>query len=986
MPGVDLGRQHRRSAAVLDLAGECAEHLLDPAECEADLATLRRAGAGAAGGAGRAGARSRHGRGARAAAAAAPRGVRLLPLVEALRAAQARRRRDRLRRPGGARRPDRAERARGRRGASGPRYRGRAARRVPGHQPRPARAAAGAVRRRPPGDRGRRPAPVDLRLARRVAPATSTGSPTHFPRRPDGAPAPVLPTCRTSWRNDARGARRRQRARRAAAAPPPRPATARSRCRRCVPRPGAGPGAVRVELHADRGRGEAAAAVADGSAAGPARPRPAPRPLDRRAVPQAVAVPAAGGRAAGSAGCRSRWSASAGCCTCRRSPTCAATLQVLHDPTARRRAGPAAHRARWRLGPRDLDALGRLGAALVQQPAPRRPSGRRQAGRPRSSRRERASIVEALDDLPPPGWAGAAGEPLSADRPRPAAAAGGAAARPARRGPAPALPDLVRRGRARAAGSTSRSPRGRARRRPRPGPTSTRFPTSPRSSPRRRAADARRVPRLAGRGRGERARPGAGRGASRDDDAVQLLTVHAAKGLEWDVVAVPGLTEGTSRPRASAGRRRAGDGGDADLQGLARRPRRGAVRRCAATRDDLPRLGCRGGRRPGDLDDGCSAFTRRAASARRREERRLAYVAVTRARHGAAAHRLLCGATATASRAAPSRFLRRGGAEVAAPVERRGRPGRPATGARRTRGSSPPAAGALAGRPAAAARRPRSRPARRLVRARTSRPRRRRGRPRPASRTLHGAQLGPRGRPAAGRAGRRPRAARPDVAAARHLSASALVALRRGPGRAGPPAAPADAGRSRARRPAAAPRSTPGWRSGSAPRGCVDLDELPGAGDDDAAPDDDLAALQERVPGQRVGRPAAGGGRGRRSRPPVGRRGAARPDRRGLRRPDGGWDVVDWKTGPPPSGAGRDRPRPSSSPPTGWPGRGCSGVPLERVGAGVLLRARPADGAPGRPARRGRPAPACRLAGYRRRDARVISPAAPGPPAPPGGR
>ena len=53
---------------------------------------------------------------------------------------------------------------------------GRAARRVPGHQPRPARPAAGAVLRRSSGYRGRRSLPVDLWLAGRELRAICAGS------------------------------------------------------------------------------------------------------------------------------------------------------------------------------------------------------------------------------------------------------------------------------------------------------------------------------------------------------------------------------------------------------------------------------------------------------------------------------------------------------------------------------------------------------------------------------------------------------------------------------------------------------------------------------------------------------------------------------------------------------------------------------------------------------------------------------------------
>ena len=99
---------------------------------------------------------------------------------------------------------------------------------------------------------------------------------------------------------------------------------------------------------------------------------------------------------------------------------------------------------------------------------------------------------------------------------------------------------------------------------------------------------------------------------------VQILTVHAAKGLEWEVVAVPHLSD-TVFP---------GSRGSTWLGDAAQLPP--GVR---GDRDDLPQLRLPAG---GDQKDMVAALTTHTAdlkAAQAVEERRLLYVAVTRAEH-----------------------------------------------------------------------------------------------------------------------------------------------------------------------------------------------------------------------------------------------------------------------------------------------------------------------------------------------------------------
>src|SRR5262249_13149991 len=99
-------------------------------------------------------------------------------------------------------------------------------------------------------------------------------------------------------------------------------------------------------------------------------------------------------------------------------------------------------------------------------------------------------------------------------------------------------------------------------------------------------------------------------------ERVQILTVHGAKGLEWDIVAVPGLVD------------KIFPGGPKSVNWTTARellptPRRG-------NRMNLPQLAPARDRKR--LGQALAAHSDEVKERHRTEERRLAYVAVTRAR------------------------------------------------------------------------------------------------------------------------------------------------------------------------------------------------------------------------------------------------------------------------------------------------------------------------------------------------------------------
>jgi DNA helicase-2/ATP-dependent DNA helicase PcrA len=289
-----------------------------------------------------------------------------------------------------------------------------------------------------------------------------------------------------------------------------------------------------------------------------------------------------------------------------------ATLRVLADPAR----GDALMRlltgARWRLGPRDIDALARWARRLAQQSGPT-PGASRIAGAAGAVETDpddadERSIVDALDALPQSaGWFSPEGHR------RLTALSAQLRALRARIGQP--LPDLVHDVErslgldvevAARADATGRANLDRFL------DVTAEFATSGESPTLAAFLAYLEAAEEAERG----LRPGE---VEVSGERVQILTVHGAKGLEWDAVFVAGLVDQLFPAGHAEDRAWLGDPGELPY------PLRGDA-------SSLPRLRLETASDQREARDLVQQFAAESGAAGRLEERRLAYVAVTRAR------------------------------------------------------------------------------------------------------------------------------------------------------------------------------------------------------------------------------------------------------------------------------------------------------------------------------------------------------------------
>jgi DNA helicase-2/ATP-dependent DNA helicase PcrA len=283
-----------------------------------------------------------------------------------------------------------------------------------------------------------------------------------------------------------------------------------------------------------------------------------------------------------------------------------ATLRVLHDPTASDALARLLTGPRWRIGPRDLIALGRRARKLAAAGRERQPAAGDALTQAVADLTEDAgSLIEALDDLGDPGAYSPAGHARLAALAAELRAMRAHAARP--------LADLV--------GDVERALRLDIEVAARPGadPAAARADLDAFASTAAAFATDQEEPTLgaflAYLAAAQDEEFGLEAGRVGETDSVKLVTVHAAKGLEWNAVLVPGLSAGDrsqifpARPRQTT---RWTD--NPRLLPFSLRGDEG----------DLPALA---GLDPASV----RSFTEGCAARELAEERRLMYVAVTRA-------------------------------------------------------------------------------------------------------------------------------------------------------------------------------------------------------------------------------------------------------------------------------------------------------------------------------------------------------------------